>query len=145
MARIEVSRVLSADRGTVWAALSDLESHASWMADAESVEFVGDRTTGPGTVMRVPTRVGPFRTVDIIEITDWADGERIDADHRGLVSGSGSFVLREHNAGTQVTWTESLTFPWWLGGAIGAALAKPILRRIWTGNLRRLEASLNAP
>ena len=39
---------------------------------------------------------------------------------------------------TRFTWTETLHFPWWLGGPFGAFVSKPILKRVWKGNLRRL-------
>lgn len=142
MARLEVSRLIPASREVVWAALSDLKSHSEWMADARAIEFEGNQRAGTGTLMKVPTRVGPFRTLDIIEITGWVDGERIDAEHRGVVRGTGSFALTEKAEDTELTWSEDLEFPWWLGGAIGAALARPVLRRIWMKNLARFEASL---
>ena len=45
---------------------------------------------------------------------------------------------------TRFTWNERLRFPWWLGGAVGARLAKPVLRAIWRRNLRRLKAIVEA-
>ena len=144
MAHIEVSRLIPEPRPVVWSTLSDLGSQSEWMADAEKIEFVGDQRRGTGTVMRVPTRVGPFRTLDIIEITGWVEGERIDAEHRGIVKGRGSFVLAEQSGSTLIQWSESLQFPWWLGGPIGAAMARPVMRWIWARNLERLEQSLRS-
>lgn len=115
------------------------------MSDAGSIEFASDQRRGPGTVMRVPTRVGPFRTLDVIEITGWLEGERIDAEHRGVVRGSGSFALAERAGGTEVRWSEELEFPGWMGGALGALIARPVLRWIWTKNLARFEESLSSP
>ncbi|MDX1468601.1 MAG: SRPBCC family protein [Acidimicrobiia bacterium] len=140
-----MSRLIPEPRRVVWSALANLSSHADWMADADSITFAGDQTSGPGTVMRVPTRVGPFRTLDIIEITGWVEGERIDAEHRGIVTGAGSFALTDRPDGTLLTWGEDLRFPWWLGGAIGASIARPILRRIWANNLARFEKTLSSP
>lgn len=107
------------------------------MKDAISVEFLGIADSGMGTRMRVPTRVGPFRTTDIIEVVRWVEGISIGVEHRGLVSGSGNFRLYPDEAGTLVEWTEDLRFPWWLGGPLTAWLAAPVLRWIWRGNLAR--------
>lgn len=133
--RIETS--IRASRDEVWAELANLATHASWMKDAMSIEFLGKEQSGIGTRMRVPTRVGPFRTIDILEVTGWVEGESITVDHEGLVSGSGKFSL-EGSEPTTVVWEETLRFPWWLGGRVVAFLARPVLRVIWRGNLGRL-------
>ncbi|MEX0795612.1 MAG: SRPBCC family protein [Acidimicrobiia bacterium] len=133
---IRVEKSINASRDEVWSELADLATHASWMKDAVAIEFLGGKESGIGTRMRVPTRVGPLRTIDIIEVTGWVDGESISVDHEGLVSGSGQFSL-DGDDPTLVIWEETLRFPWWLGGPIAAAFARPILRAIWAGNLNR--------
>ena len=125
----------------VWSELSDLANHDSWMKDAASVEFLGTKRSGIGTRMRVPTRVGPFQTDDILEVTGWVEGESISVDHEGLVSGTGQFSLAGDNP-TVVVWEENLRFPWWIGGPVAAVFARPILRAIWAGNLRRFAARI---
>lgn len=136
---IRIEKSISASRHDVWSELADLATHASWMKDAVEIEFLGGKQSGNGTRMRVPTRVGPFRTTDILEVTGWVEGESISVDHEGLVSGSGQFSL-DGDDPTLVIWEETLRFPWWLGGPIAAAFASPILRAIWAGNLNRFEA-----
>lgn len=93
--------------------------------------------------MAVETRVGPFRTIDHIEVTDWVDGESISVVHTGMVKGTGTLAAQSEGTGTRVIWQEQLRFPWWLGGPVGAWFASPILAAIWRGNLKRLEASLS--
>lgn len=143
MARIEVIRDMPIRHDLVWEALADLRSHAEWMKDAESVEFATEMERGVGTAMRVATRVGPFRTMDVIEVTGWTESESIDVIHKGLVTGSGTLAVSRTNGSTRVSWIENLRFPWWLGGPVTALLAKPVLAAIWRGNLERLEESLN--
>lgn len=145
MARIKVSREVDASAEIVWDALADLGSHADWMKDAESIVFKSEQTRGPGTVMEVETRVGPLRTLDVLEVTGWDEGTAIDVVHRGLVTGTGTLSVKSQDEGSRVDWDERLTFPWWLGGPLTAFLAKPVLGAIWRGNLRRLEESLNSP
>jgi uncharacterized protein YndB with AHSA1/START domain len=138
---IKVERVIPASRGKVWSELADLASHASWMKDAVEVEFLGASRSGVGTRMRVPTRVGPLRTVDILEVTEWVEGQSITVDHKGLVSGTGRFSL-EGDDPTTVVWEETLRFPWWLGGSVAALIARPFLGAIWRGNLRHFAGRL---
>jgi len=126
----------------VWAAVADLASHAEWMRDAESIVFLGDQRRGKGTMMRVETVVGPFRTADVMEVVGWDEGSTIEVAHQGLVKGRGTLEARPVGEGTMVTWEETLAFPWWLGGAATAWMARPVLAAIWRGNLRRLEESI---
>lgn len=136
---IRVEKSIQANREAVWSELANLANHASWMKDAVELEFLGAQRSGIGTRMRVPTRVGPFRTTDVLEVTGWVEGESISVDHEGLVSGSGQFIL-DGDAPTVIVWEETLRFPWWVGGPVTAVFARPILRAIWAGNLRRFAA-----
>lgn len=136
---IRVEKSIRASREVVWTELANLTNHSSWMKDAVALEFLGAKQSGIGTRMRVPTRVGPFRTIDILEVTGWIEGESISVNHEGLVSGSGQFSL-DGDDPTVVVWEETLRFPWWIGGPVAAVFARPILRAIWAGNLRRFAA-----
>lgn len=138
---IRVEREIPASKESVWRELSNLADHPTWMKDAMAIEFLGNSTAGIGTRMLVPTRVGPFRTTDVLEITSWDEGNSIGVVHQGMVSGHGEFRL-VGDSPTTIVWEEELTFPWWLGGPVTAFIARPILRRIWAGNLRRFAARL---
>lgn len=115
------------------------------MRDAESIVFIGEQRAGVGTRMEVKTVVGPLRTVDVMEVVGWEEGHSIEVAHRGLVKGTGVLGVSGSRDRTVVSWVEELTFPWWLGGAVTAWLARPVLAAIWRGNLRRLESSLSGP
>lgn len=128
----------------VWAALADLGAHADWMRDAESIVFLTDQRKGVGTRMEVETVVGPLRTLDKMEVVGWEEGRSIEVVHTGLVTGRGTLAATSRADGTLVSWDETLTFPWYLGGPVTAFLAKPVLGSIWKGNLERLEASLSS-
>lgn len=125
--------------------MADLGSHVEWMKDARSIEFISDRRRGVGTRMNVETRVGPLRTLDVIEVTGWVEGSTIEVVHRGIVTGEGALSVRSSDGHARVSWVEELRFPWWLGGPLTAWLARPILAAVWRGNLRRLEESLTSP
>ena len=116
-----------------------------WMADAESITFQSEQREGVGTTFHCRTKVGPIVLNDIMDITAWVDHETMAVRHRGIVSGEGAFTLSAATTSTTVVWEEALTFPWWMGGPIGAVPARLILRLIWKGNLRRLAALIESP
>jgi hypothetical protein len=124
----------------VWADIRNLETHGDWMADANELKFLGDQREGVGTEMENVTRVGPISTKDVLRVVEWDDGAMMAIEHVGAVTGTGRFTLvPETDDGTRFCWDEVLTFPWWLGGPIGERAARPVLRRIWQRNLRRLQ------
>jgi carbon monoxide dehydrogenase subunit G len=127
----------------VWDQVSRLEDHAHWMGDVDSITFDEGQVSGVGTTMNVLTRVGPFTTTDVIVVEEWNPPHSIVVSHQGLISGRGAFHLEPLGAQTRFTWRESLSFPWYLGGGITAAVARPILARIWRANLRRFSATFN--
>ena len=123
----------------MWADVRHIASHVEWMEDAVEIRFVGRQREGAGTAFDCVTKVGPFTLVDRMEITEWRPGSRMGVRHIGVVSGQGRFTLRRARGGrTRFTWDERLTFPWWMGGPLGAVAGAPVLRRIWRRNLANL-------
>ncbi len=109
------------------------------MQDAEAIHPTSEVTAGIGAAFDCETRVGPFRTTDRMVVTEWEEGRMIAIRHRGLITGTGRFTADADGASrTRFRWDEELRFPWWLGGAVGSAVAAPLLRQIWRGNLWRL-------
>jgi hypothetical protein len=139
LARICVRRVIERPPAAVWDRLADIADHVNWMADAAAIRFTTEQRQGVGAAFECETRVGPLRTLDRMKVTEWAPGEAIGVDHRGVVTGTGRFTLQGSDDGrrTELVWDEDLRLPWYLGGPLAAALARPILRRLWAGNLRR--------
>jgi hypothetical protein len=113
------------------------------MADAEAIRFTSAGRSGVGTTFACDTRIGPFSLVDRMEVTEWTEGRLIGVRHTGLVTGVGRFTLRRpalRRRATRFTWEEELTFPWWMGGPVGALAGGVVLRLVWRRNLRRLRA-----
>ena len=138
---ISVGVTVDAPPDVVWDAIEAIERHVEWMADAESITFTSATTRGTGTEFDCLTRVGPLRTVDHMVVTEWEPGRAMGIRHAGLVRGEGRFTLVDRPGGrTRFTWTEELLFPARMGGALGGAAAKPVLRAVWRRNLRRLQA-----
>jgi hypothetical protein len=126
----------------VWGVVEAIENHVSWMQDAVAIRFQTDQRRGVGTTFLCDTKVGPFKLVDRMEITEWTPNAAIGVRHVGLVTGTGRFTLTPIDLGrrTRFGWDESLVFPWWLGGPFGALVGgRLVLRPIWKHNLRTLK------
>lgn len=135
---IEVAVVIDEPIERVWDDLARIETHSEWMRDAEAIEFLTAQRRGAGTRIRVPTRIGPLRTVDEIEFTAWEPPRHMAITHRGLFTGTGDISLASVSDATLVVWHEAVVFPRRFGGRVGEFLAAPILRLVWRSNLKRL-------
>jgi hypothetical protein len=141
MPHLSIGRTIDAAPDAVWDELAAIPRHVEWMADAVAIRFAGDQRQGVGTSFECETKVGPLRTLDRMKVTSWVEGQEIGVRHSGLVTGEGRFRIAPiGDDQTEITWTEDLKFPWYLGGPFTAFVAHPVLRRIWQGNLRRLAA-----
>jgi len=138
--RLKLEVKIAASSADVWDWLQDIRSHTRWMRDARSIEFLGQQQQGIGARFSCETKVGPIVLNDVMEVIEWTPGHRLGVRHTGLVSGEGTFELSQQADGQVVfVWDEVLRFPWQLGGVVGEAVAKPIMRAIWKGNLKRLK------
>jgi len=148
---IHIAVMIDASPDTVWRAIEQIETHVEWMADAETITFRSEAHSGVGAEFDCLTKVGPLRTTDRFVVTRWDPGVAMGIEHRGAVTGIGEFTLAPVDGPTgvgtrtQFTWEETLRFPWWLGGPVGEVVGKPVLERIWKGNLRRLKAKVEQP
>ena len=139
---VHLCTTIAAPPADVWRAIEHVETHTEWMADAESITFRSEQHEGVGAAFDCVTRVGPLHTTDRFVVTRWEPGAAMGIEHRGAVTGVGEFRLRSLAGGafTEFCWEETLIFPWWLGGVAGERVGRPVLTRIWQGNLRRLKA-----
>lgn len=141
MGNIRVSIDINASPTKVWQVVEPVERHVDWMADAVAIRFITDQTRDVGTEFFCDTKVGPIKLVDKMTITKWTPNEVMGVRHTGVVTGTGEFTLEplDNGARTRFTWTEKLTFPWWLGGAIGSAIGgQVVMKAIWRRNLKAL-------
>ncbi len=142
MSRIAVSIEIDAPPAEVWAVVEPVERHVDWMGDAVAIRFPTEQTRGVGTVFMCDTKVGPIKLVDRMEITEWEPGIRMGVRHSGVVTGTGRFTLSPIDLGrrTRFAWTETLRFPWYLGGRFGEAIGGNIvMKAIWRRNLAGLK------
>jgi hypothetical protein len=141
MSHIQVSIDINASVSRVWEVVEPVERHIDWMADAVAIRFQTEQTRGVGTKFFCDTKVGPIKLVDVMTITAWEPNAVMGVTHTGVVTGTGEFTLTAlTDSTTRFTWTESLVFPWWLGGPIGAIVGGQIVMKvIWRRNLRKLK------
>lgn len=144
MTLVRVVQHIDATPERVWRELSDLASHVEWMQDAVAIRFTSDQRQGVGTTFDCETKIGPLKTTDKIEITNWVDEKEMTVRHSGVVTGTGIFHLDAHDEKVDVIWEERLNFPIYFGSKIGEAVAKPIFRKIWSENLRNLKKRVEA-
>jgi uncharacterized protein YndB with AHSA1/START domain len=143
---LTVAITIAAPPADVWQVIEPIERHVDWMTDAESITFTSAARRGVGTRFDCLTKVGPFRTTDRMRVTEWVPGELMGIEHSGVVTGTGQFTLvAREPRGTMFIWAEELTFPWWMGGSIGALAAAPVLRAVWNRNLRNLKRLVERP
>jgi hypothetical protein len=140
--RLKVRTRIDASPERVWGAIEDVRTHVEWMEDAVAIRLTDGPTQGVGTRFECDTKVGPFRLVDRMEVTEWSEPRTMGIRHAGLVTGSGRFTLRGRRRRTIFTWEERLRFPLWLGGPVAGLLAKPVLRRMWRRSLANLRRSV---
>ncbi|MDP6964297.1 MAG: SRPBCC family protein [Acidimicrobiales bacterium] len=137
---IRITEEIEAPPEMVWNTISDIQTHVNWMADASEIRITSEQTEGVGVTFDCDTKVGPLRTTDKMQITEWTPNQTLTISHKGLVEGKGSFVLERNSDGkTLFVWEESLDFPLLLGGRITGFFAKPVLKKIWKKNLYKLK------
>jgi uncharacterized protein YndB with AHSA1/START domain len=143
---IHICITIAAPPDDVWHAVERIDTHAEWMLDAERITFRSEQHDGVGAEFDCLTRVGPLHTIDRFVVTRWEPGTAMGIEHRGAVTGVGEFRLRPlaGGASTEFCWEETLTFPWWLGSIAGERFGRPVLKRIWEGNLRRLKSKVES-
>jgi uncharacterized protein YndB with AHSA1/START domain len=147
MTSISVSVEIDVPVERVWQIVEPVERHVDWMVDAVAIRFETERTRGVGTRFLCDTKVGPFTLVDRMEIVEWEPPRVMGVQHSGVVTGRGRFTLTpiDFDRRTRFVWAEDLTFPWWLGGPVGAFVGgKLVMQAIWRRNLRALRRLVEA-
>jgi len=142
--KVSVTGALPATPERVWEVLADWEHQADWMPDVAWMRLRGDERA-LGARLDVRTKVfGVPATTDVMVITGWEPPRRMAVEHRGMVKGSGEWLLEPLAGGTRFTWVEELHMP---AGAVGEAVLRvywPVQRRNMQRSVRNLAALLSA-
>jgi carbon monoxide dehydrogenase subunit G len=150
MAHLEVRKLIAATPEAVWALIADLEHQGAWMVDVRKLRVVTAEKRGVGAVMHVTSELFRLPIVkDVMVITAWEPGRRMDIEHRGQFHGTGSFLLEPAHNGTTFIWIEDFAPPLGrLGELVFALVVRPHLRRVFARsleNVRRLAEAGSDP
>lgn len=130
---------IAAPQGLVWRAISDIPSQPRWMREMKAVRLEGDGPVGVGTRGEADVRILGITVTDPVEVVTWEPPVRFGIRHVGLFGGGGEIVLAPalDGASTDVTWDERLVPP--VFPRLGAIVQRPILGRIFQGDLELLK------
>jgi uncharacterized protein YndB with AHSA1/START domain len=142
---IELGRLLPGPPDIVWRLITDWENQDDWMLEASDFTVTSELRAGVGVEAEATITIGGLRTRDRVRVVGWEPERRLVIRHEGWISGVGEIRLAPRDGGsTFMFWREELSPPLGLVGAIGLALFKPLMRRVFARDLRVLEGLVRA-
>ncbi len=130
---------IAVTKEVLWRYLIDFEDQPRWMKDAIEIRVKQRSEEVVGTVFETLTKVGPLKTIDVMEVVGVIENKMIEIEHQGLIGGRGFFEVHDFTSGNCLFyWIEELTFPWHLGGPVTEQLAGVVLRQIFQRDLNNL-------
>jgi len=127
----------------VWQHISNIESHVTWMDDANTIELIEGEPNNIGAKYLCVTQVSVLKTKDTMKVIAFEAPNFMEMEHIGAVTGTGTFRLVSINANTtKFVWEENLKFPLYMGAAIGKFFGMALLHRIWKKNLENLKSEI---
>lgn len=131
-ASLELTVDVAAAPAQTWAAVTDWARQGEWMLGT-TVRATAQEGRGVGGRLEAWTGLGRLGFLDTMEISRWEPPYRCDVVHTGrVVRGTGTFVVRPGELGSQLVWREDLELPWGLIGRLGWA----VLRALFTAGVR---------
>jgi len=141
---IRMSMEVDAPIETVWEVVADVGRQPEWMAEMSDLRMMTDPPLGVGSRGEATVTVAGISTTDPVTVSVFQPPRRYGIVHEGRISGDGLIALAARAVGgpTIVEWEERLfppVFPY-----VGAAVMRPVLRRIFQGDLERLATMVAA-
>lgn len=147
--RLEVE--IAAPAAVVWHEVTDWEKQGEWIPHTKVLRETGVPTDRVGGRIRAWSGLGPLGFWDTMTITGMtrdADGGGVcEVLHTGrVVRGEGVFAVEALGPDrSRFVWSEILVLPAGRVGALGWAVARPLVVRLVGGALEELRARLEAP
>jgi hypothetical protein len=141
---IRMSAEVDAPIETVWDVVADVGRQPEWMAEMSDLRMLTDPPLGVGSRGEATVTIAGISTTDPVTVSLFQPPRRYGIVHEGRISGDGLIALASRAVGgpTIVEWEERLfppVFPY-----VGAAVMRPVLRRIFQGDLDRLATMVAA-
>lgn len=138
---IRLSIEVNAPIEKAWALLSDIDRQPEWMHEMKRVEMLTPPPVGVGSRGRATVRIFGIGTTDEVVITRFEPPQTFAIRHEGRFVGEGVISLSVVDAKrTRIDWMEYLRPP--IFGTLAAFLQRPLLGRIFAGDLRTLREML---
>ena len=142
---LEMTGVLPASSETVWDLITDWEHLDEWMLEASDFVVTSAHREGVGVEAAATISIAGIRTRDRVRVTRWEPGRRLAIEHLGWVGGEAEMSLTPQGDGqTLLLWRETLWAPLGGIGAVGLAMMKPVMHRIFHRDVRILVALARA-
>jgi hypothetical protein len=120
--------------------MTDWERQASWMPDVAWVRVLGgERELDARLLVRTKVFFIPAVT-DTVLVTAWEPPTRLSVRHLGRVKGVGEWRLVRVDGGTRFEWSEDLSLPFGIAGAIALRAYGPFQRAMLRRSVRNLAA-----
>lgn len=132
---IETSIKIDAPPSEVWEYLVDWEHLDRWMREAKRFRLTSQMTQGVGVTAEATISIAGITTTDLVQVTRWNPPDELEIQHLGWVGGHGLMRCIPAPWGTFLYWKESLEPPIGILGAAGLRLFKPLMFKIFQGDL----------
>ena len=120
----------------IWRLITDWERQGDWMLEASDFVVISAAREGVGVEAEATIKIAGISTRDVVVVVGWEPGHRLAIRHEGWVSGVGEIFLTPVAADrTHVFWREELRPPLGVAGAVGMAIFKPLMKRIFQRDL----------
>jgi uncharacterized membrane protein len=122
----------------VWPYLVDWERLDRWMREARSFRVISEAREGVGVEAEATIRIAGITTRDRVRVIRWERARILEIAHLGWVKGTGFMELSPIAQGCALYWRERLVPPWGFAGLLGMRILRPMMRRIFQGDLEKL-------
>ena len=142
---IEIAATMPGPPNVVWELITDWENQGDWMLEASDFVVTSGHREGIGVEAEATVKIAGISTRDKVRVTAWEPGRRLAIEHGGWVSGRGEIYRTPLGKDrTHIFWREELEPPLGALGALGLTGFKPVMKRIFTRDLRVLAGLVRA-